>query len=336
MLNIPDIAAGQTRRLSIRMKASDEFEMYAIPFEITYRSRAGGEHKLADTIMLSSDLIGVETDEYEGLPSLMLDRHTFSVDRVFAGDNFTLSLFIKNTSNEPVGNTRLTIESAAVFSPADNRSSFFIEAIPAYGEHMQEITLFVDQNADEMTYTLPITIQYEDEDGKLSVVSETVVIPVLREGELRVLSLEFPETVALGEQLPISLEIANTGRSVLRNVLVMLEGDFTVENGTYFIPTLEPGTNEFFYATINPETEGKMTGNIIITYTDSADREHRIDNPLSFEVLPVAANISVLSPNMAASPIWIAVGVGALALAIVAFVIVKRIQGKRKASGMGM
>ena len=335
MLNIPDIAAGQTRRLSIRMKASDEFEIYAIPFDVTYRSRAGEEHKLADTIMLSADRIGIETDEYEGLPSLMLDRHTFSVDRVFAGDNFTLSLFIKNTSNEPVGNTRLTIESAAVFSPADNRSSFFIEAIPAYGEHMQEITLFVDQNADEMTYTLPITIQYEDEDGKLSVVSETVVIPVLREGELRVLSLEFPETVALGEQLPISLEIANTGRSVLRNVLVMLEGDFTVENGTYFIPTLEPGTNEFFYATINPETEGKMTGNIIITYTDSADREHRIDNPLSFEVLPMTSDISAMAPNVASS-IWIAIVVGVLALVIVAFVVVRRMQGKRKASGMGM
>ena len=186
-----------------------------------------------------------------------------------------------------------------------------------------------------MTYTLPITIQYEDEDGKLSVVSETVVIPVLREGELRVLSLEFPETVALGEQLPISLEIANTGRSVLRNVLVILEGDFTVENGTYFIPTLEPGTNEFFYATINPEIEGEITGNIIITYTDSADREHRIDNPLSFEVLPMASDISAMAPNVASS-IWIAVVVGALALAIVAFVIVKRIQGKRKASGMGM
>jgi len=330
ILEIPDIAAGRTGRLSMMMKASDEFEMYAVPFELTYRSRAGGEHKSEETIMLSSDLIGIETDKYEGLPSLMLDRHTFSVDRVFSGGNFTLSLFIKNTSNEPVGSTRLTIESAAVFSPADNRSSFFIETIPARGEHMQEITLFVDQNADEMTYTLPITIQYEDEDGKLSVVSESVVIPVLREGKLRVLSLDYSETVALGGQLPISLELANTGRSVLRNVLVSLEGDFAAENGTYFIPTLDPGTNEFFYATINPENVGEMTGNIIITYTDSADKEHRIDNPLSFEVLPEPSAIPVLSPNMAVSPIWLAGGAGVLALAVIAFVMVRRMKGKRK------
>ena len=330
LLDIPNIAAGKTGGISITMKASDELETYAIPFEVTYRSRAGGEHKMADTIMLSSDLLGIETDKYEGLPSLMLDRHTFSVDRVFSGDNFTLTLFIKNTSDEAVGSTRLSIESAAVFSPADNRSSFFIETIPAGGEYKQEITLFVDQNADEMTYTLPISIQYEDEDGKLSKVSESVVIPVLREGELRVLSLEFPETVALGEQLPVSLELANTGRSALRNVLISLEGDFTAENGTYFIPALEPGTNEFFYATINPETEGETTGNIVITFTDSADREQRIEQPLSFEVIAQASAIPAMSQNVATSPLMIGGGILAIALAIIGFIAVRKMKGKNK------
>jgi len=331
LLDISDIEVGETGRASLKMKALGELETYAVPFEVTYKSRAGEEHSLNDTIMLSDDLIGIEKeDEYEGLPSLMLDRHAFSVDRVFSGSNFTLTLFIKNTSDEAVGSTRLTIESTAVFSPTDNRSSFFIETIPAGGEYKQEITLFVDQNADEMTYTLPISIQYEDEDGKLSKVNESVVIPVLREGELRVLSLEFPHTVVLGEELPVSLELANTGRSVLRNVLVSLEGEMPAENGTHFIPTLEPGTNEFFYATINPETEGEMTGNIIITFTDSADREQRIEQPFSFEVIAQASAIPAMSQNMATSPLVISGGILAIALAIIGFIVVRKMKGKNK------
>jgi len=58
--------------------------------------------------------------------------------------------------------------------------------------------------------------------------------------------------------------------------------------------------------------------------------------PLSFEVIAQASAIPAMSQNVASSPVLIAVGVGALALAAIAFVVVKRMKGKRKASGMGM
>ena len=77
-------------------------------------------------------------------------------------------------------------------------------------------------------------------------------------------------------------------------------------------------------------------GNIVTTFTDSADREQRIEQPLSFEVIAQASAIPAISRNVASSPVLIAVGVGALALAAIAFVVVKRMKGKRKTSGMGM
>ena len=301
LLQVPDLAAGSSSSLLLRMMPGAPGNIYSIPVEITYRSAAGAEHKTNETIMLTAAAIG--RTNLQGTPRVMLERHTLSTDRVLAGGSFTLALYIGNNAGRPVNNIKISLGTVqvgagaggagntggTVFSPLDGSSdSFFVDSITAKGRLVKEINLFVDPNAAAMTYSLPITIDFEDGEGKAFSVSETVNIPVLQESRVQVLSLEIPSQAILGQAVPVSMEFANTGRTVLSNLLVSIEGDFPKENATYFVPRLEIGASDFFQGMIIPAAEGVLSGNLVVTFLDARNQEVRLDHPFTVEVLPIA------------------------------------------------
>jgi hypothetical protein len=326
---------------------------YSIPVEITYRSAAGAEHKANETIVLTAAAIGGPNQQ--GTPRVMLERHTLSTDQVLAGGSFTLALYIRNNAVRPVSNIKISLGTVqvgagaggagntggTVFSPLDGSSgSFFVDSIAARGRLVKKVNLLVDPNAAAMTYALPITIEFEDGEGKAFSVSETVNIPVLQKSRVQVLSLEIPSQAVAGQAVPVSMEFANTGRAVLSNVLVTIEGDFPKENATYFVPRLEIGTSDFFQGMIIPAAEGTLSGNLVVTFLDGRNQEVRLDHPFTLEVqpmpqLPVGAPLTpVPGPGQAGGAVLLPVllwGGTAMAVAgITAALLVRKRKNRRR------
>jgi len=350
VLSIADIPAGGTGNLSLLMQTKLESETYTIPFEITYRSKVGAEHKTTDTIVITSDLIGIDLEGEKGLLPVILDRHTLSGNNISPGSEFVLTLHIINTSNEPTGIAKITLGEArsgnaggSVFSTADGRNAFVAQSIPANGEIVKEIRLLADSDAQAMIYSLPVTIEYEDAEGKVSAVNANVAIPVRHEGRFRVLTLDVPPSAAIGEAVPVSLEFANTGRVNLDNMFISLEGDFVKETATFFIPSFAHGTSDFFHATLFPDTEGTLTGKIVITYDDANANEVRIEEAFSIEVTP-----SITTAGMPGNPRpgfvarnlvqpsfpWLYFGIAAIIVAAGIFFTVKKIKAKKRITGV--
>jgi len=300
LLPVPDLVAGSSSHLSLRMMPGAPGNIYSIPVEITYRSVTGAEHKTNETIVLTATAIG--RPNQQGTPRVMLERHTLSTDQVLAGGRFTLALYIRNNAGRPVNNIKISLGTVqvgagaggagntggTVFSPLDGSSaSFFVDSIAAKDRLVKKVNLFVDPNAAAMTYALPITIDFEDGEGKAFSVGETVNIPVLQESRVQVLSLEIPSQAIVGQAVSVSMEFVNTGRTVLSNVLVSIEGDFPMENATYFVPRLEIGISDFFQGMIIPAAEGVLSGNLAVTFLDARNQEVRLDHPFTLEVLPM-------------------------------------------------
>jgi hypothetical protein len=348
LVALGDIPAGGSRSLSLLMQTRLESETYTIPFEIAYRSQSGAEHKAADSVVVTSDSIGIDLEDQPGLLPIMLDRHTISEGIVLSGREFTLTLFVKNTSDEPTGNAKITLGEAragntggSVFSSPDGRTSFHIETIPANGEIVKQITLFTDRNAQAMTYSLPVIIEYEDAEGKVSAVNTSVSIPVRHEGRFRVLTLDIPSLAAISEAVPLSMEFANTGRVNLENMFISLEGDFEKENATFFIPSFAFGTSDFFHATLFPANEGDLKGKIVITYDDADGSEIRVEHPFSIKVESAALSAEALSGNprpgfaaalrMPSIPMWVYAVLLLLGAVVIVgiFLIVKKLKAKK-------
>ena len=275
LMNLPDLLPGERKTVSLNMKAADKSAVFSLPVEISYTSAGGYDHKASETIMITAESIGIDPDKEEekrGTPRLMLERHTLSEEKIFAGSTFTLALYIRNNAERSVGNMKISLGSiqvtgtgaggagggsgGTVFSPLDgSSSSFFVEEIEAKAQLVKEVTLFVDPSAAAMTYTLPISLEFEDEEGNSFSVNETVNIPVLQETRVQVLSVDIPTSAAAGQPVPLSMEFANTGRIALNNVFVEIVGDFPKENATYFVPRLEIGMSDFFQGMIIPSED---------------------------------------------------------------------------------
>jgi len=361
LLIIPDIAAGESAELSLLMKAAQKSETYTIPIELNFVSIGGYEHKIAETITLTAASIGVQPGEDEedkkGTPRVMLERHTLSEEKIFAGSTFTLALYIRNNADRSVGNIKISLGSiqvtdsagggggGTVFSPLDgSSSSFFVENIAARAQLVKEVTLFVDPNAAARTYALPISIEFEDGEGGAFTVNETVNIPVLQETRIQVLSVDIPTHASAGQPFPVSLEFANTGRVPLNNVMVAIEGAFPKENATYFIPRLEIGMSDYFQGMIIPDAEGTLSGKILLTYLDALNQEVTIEHPISIEVapmndtpvdFPVAPPEVGVAPTILSLPVIIGIVIAALLLLTAAFFIVRKIRRRRKADFFG-
>jgi hypothetical protein len=348
----PDLAAGSSSRISLRMMTGTQSNIYSIPVEITYRSAAGAEHKTNETIVLTAAATG--GPKQQGTPRVMLERHTLSTDQVLAGGSFTLKLYVKNNAARPVSNIKISLGTVqvgagaggtggtggTVFSPLDGSSdSFFVESIAAKGRLVKEVKLFVDPNAAAMTYALPITIDFEDGEGKAFSVSETVNIPVLQESRVQVLSLEIPSQAVVGQAVPVSMEFANTGRTVLSNVLVNIEGDFPRENASYFLPRLEIGAGDFFQGMIIPAAEGTLSGNLAVTFLDGRNREVRLDHPFTLEVQPMkqppaGAPVPVPGPELPGGGfpgmVFLWGGAAVVVMGIAAALIVRKRRNRRR------
>ena len=344
VIRMSDIAAGASGNLSVMMQTKLLADTYSIPFEITYRSQGGAEHKETDTVTITAESIGIDPDEQAGLLPIMLDRHAISKNNVSPGSEFVLTLHIRNTSNEPTGIAKITLGEArsgntggSVFSTADGRNAFIAQSIPANGEIVKEIRLLADSEAQAMIYSLPVIIEYEDDEGIVSAVNANVAIPVRHEGRFRILTLDVPPSAAIGEAVPVSLEFANTGRINLDNMFISLEGDFDKENATFFIPSFAHGTSDFFHATLFPRTEGALTGKIVITYDDVNANEVRIEEAFSIEVTPAVAPVG-MPGNPAGNLVqpsfpWLYVGIAAIIVAVGIFFTVKKIKAKKRITG---
>ena len=124
-------------------------------------------------------------------------------------------------------------------------------------------------------------------------------------------------------------------------MFISLEGNFEKENATFFIPSFEHGTSDFFHATLFPDAEGTLTGKIVVTYDDANTNEVRIEHPFSIEVTPAITAVAGMPgyprPGFAVGNFappsfpWLYVGIAAIIVAAGIFFAVKRIKAKKRA-----
>ena len=228
-------------------------------------------------------------------PWVIVNKYLLSEEKILAGNNFDLSLFIENTNNREVKNIKISLTviklendqyGGTVFSPIDSSNTVFIERIAGKSIVEKRIPLRVDGNAQAKTYVVPVEIVYEDYRGNELRTSETLNIPVTQEGKFMILRVEKPPMAMANNPVPISAEFVNNGKVALSNFMVNLEGEFQKENSSYYVGSFEVGASEYFQAMLIPETEGELSGAIVFSYIDSNNQEVRVEEPFTIQVEP--------------------------------------------------
>lgn len=246
------------------------------PAELTVYVRAIGKP--------GSGTIGGNGEETSGAkPRIVVTGFETTPAKIFAGDTFTLTIHVQNTSKEmAVTNVLFDMQAAvegedktntyAAFLPTSGSSSVYMDQISANTPADIVIEMTAKADLAQKPYVLEVNMKYDA--GAQFDLTDTasVSIPINQESRFDISTPEvFPSDITVGSQANAMFSIYNTGKTTLYNVQAKFYAD-SIEESVVFVGNLNSGAtgNVDVMLTGAAATMDDGTVNVDISYEDDA------------------------------------------------------------------
>lgn len=291
--NTYDAAMQNRREFTFQFTAREDVMSgyYPLKFHIWYtKSGIRCEEPAEVTVYVrtigrpGSGTIGGSGEESSGAkPRIIVTGFETTPSQVFAGDTFTLNIYVKNTSKElAVTNLLFDLQAAVegedktntyvAFLPTSGSSSIYMDKISPDTDAVIEIEMTAKADLAQKPYVLDVNMKYDA--GSMFDLTDTasVSIPINQESRFDISTPEVvPGDITVGSQSNVMFSIYNTGKTTLYNVQVKLYAD-SVEETTAFVGNLASGAtgNVDVMVTGASATMDDGTINVDISYEDNA------------------------------------------------------------------
>lgn len=210
-------------------------------------------------------------------PRVIVTGYETDPVKVNAGDDFTLTLHLQNTSNKTaVSNMKVSMGAAnGEFLPTSGSSTQFISKLASGGTTDIVLEMTALASLEPKPYVLTVTCDYEDSSANPFQSVENISIPVYQESRIKITEVMVsPDTISVNNQGSVSFNINNLGKSTLTNVQAKIEGA-TIESDETFVGNIASGATGYADVTITgiSETTDDGTVKLILTYEDSSGEE---------------------------------------------------------------
>lgn len=200
-----------------------------------------------------SGIIGGSGQEASGAkPRIVVTGFETDPADVFAGDTFTLTIHVQNTSKDTeVTNVLFDMQAAqegddktntySAFLPTSGSSSVYMDRIGA--DTSADIVIEMTAKADlaQKPYVLDVNMKYDA--GTMFDLTDkaSVSIPIMQESRFDTSIPEVvPADITVGSQSNVMFSIYNTGKTTLYNVQVKFHAD-SVDEASAFVGNLQSG-----------------------------------------------------------------------------------------------
>ena len=267
-------------------------------FDVTYEK----DDKSLETIQLTTYVkvvgtTGKAADGTTSTPRVIVTGFSTDPEVVHAGETFTLTLHMQNTSKATaVKNMLFDIQAAsestdttyvaAAFLPTAGSSTIFVDKIAAGAT--KDISMELEARSDlaQKPYVVNVKMDYEDESVNSYQNTASVSIPVRQEARVDISSVEvMPETLEVGGEANVMFSIYNIGKTKLYNTSVKFVAD-SVSGGDTYLGNIDPGAtgNVDAYLTGAAATMDDGTVKIQITYEDESGEAATIEKEMTLFV----------------------------------------------------
>lgn len=274
---------------------------YKLQFNVLYYVGTEVESATLTTYAKVNGAPGSGNVESEGggtsTPRVIVTGFNTTPAEVKAGDTFTLTLHLKNTSKRTaVSNMLVNLSASSEGSDVDSTYAAFL---PTSGSNTEYITsigkgetvdLSIEMTAKadltQKPYQIDVNMEYEDEDYTAYTSTADVSIPIHQSARLELSTPEIlPESITVGTESNIMFSIYNVGKTTLYNTKVSFEGD-SVTGGETFIGKIEAGGTGTVDALVTGEaaTEDDGIVKIIVTYEDESGNKSTYEQDITLMV----------------------------------------------------
>lgn len=218
---------------------------------------------------------------------LLLEGYSAEPAEIKAGDEFDLTLRIRNTSDQTVTDIKSTLsEINKTVLPVSGASSFFIEKIKA-GETVEKtvrLKATASAGVDPVELTLANAF-VQDKVAKTS--TDTFILPIVQVSNLSLDPPSYPIDAYAGESFNLMMSLYNKGKSKLYNVSVYLDSESMAADENYYAGNMESGSSKSYDVMVTPNAEasGQISGDIVVTYEDAEGNVTEKRTPITLNVM---------------------------------------------------
>lgn len=328
-----------------------------ISFNVTYEN----EDKSLSNVTLTSYVkvvgtTGISADGKSSTPRVIVTGFSTSPETVHAGDTFTLTLHMQNTSKATaVKNMVFDIQAAsestdttyvaASFLPTAGSSTVFVDKIAAGANKDISIELEARSDLAQKPYVINVKMNYEDESVNAYENTASVSIPVRQEARIDTSSIEVtPQSIEVGGEANVSFSLYNVGKTKLYNASVKFQAD-SVTGGDTYLGNVDPGAtgsvDAYLSGAAATTDDGKVK--ILITFEDESGEKTTVEKEMELYVTEMMNNDDGMvddgmmddgSQSQGGFKIWYVLVPLVLILAAVVAVIVIRKKKAKKAAAL--
>ena len=295
----PDQTVAVPFSMAVREKAKSGY--YPIKFKIRYRENENGNFAapVEDTFYVrvygkdENDSLDSEAGENERTKArIIVDSFETDPAEIYAGQDFTLKVRMKNASNSiAASNILFTFESEAVsdspvFTTVNGSNSVVVNSLAPGASDTLTIKFSSSPTAEQRSYTITINEQYDSPEFKNAKEAVKIAVGLKQEARLNTGTIEvMPDAISVGEESNVMFSINNTGKVMLYNVNAVFEADSIQKNEAY-VGNIEPGKSGNVDTMINgiaPTTDdGKVK--LSITYEDENGKVSTVEKEIQLLV----------------------------------------------------
>ena len=247
-----------------------------IGVDIKYKDTSGKELSTQKTIYVldvKSENEVEEENETAATPKIIISSYITNPNTIVAGNDFSFSFTVKNTSKEKrLRNMKITISSQdGAFIITKGSNTFYVEEILQDDSVTKVIDLKAKQSLTSNSYPVIINFDYEDYSGKQYTANETINIPVTEYSKL-VINSVMPGQSYTGSNTSLSFDYVNMGKATVSNLTASVEGDYTCVQSINYIGNLEPGNSDYYDIEVIPSKSGTNYGVLVLSFEDSSGR----------------------------------------------------------------
>lgn len=295
----PDQTVAVPFSMAVREKAKSGY--YPIKFKIRYRENENGNFAapIEDTFYVrvygkdEDDSLDSEAGENERTKArIIVDSFETDPAEIYAGQDFTLKVRMKNASNSIAASNILftfeseTVSDSPVFTTVNGSNSVVVNSLAPGASDTLTIKFSSSPTAEQRSYTITINEQYDSPEFKNAKEAVKIAVGLKQEARLNTGTIEvMPDAISVGEESNVMFSINNTGKVMLYNVNAVFEADSIQKNEAY-VGNIEPGKSGNVDTMINgiaPTTDdGKVK--LSITYEDENGKVSTVEKEIQLMV----------------------------------------------------
>lgn len=270
-------------------------------------------------------------------PRILVTKYEVNPDPVMAGEDFTVKVTLKNTSDEgAVQNMLVTVSSESTNLVLKNdTSTIFLGDLAAGGTTELELKYGTDRETPAQRYNIALTMDFDDEEAVSMVSSGFVTVEVSQPVDVELAPFTMPGEINAGETVQLSFQVMNLGRTGIYNARVELDVPGLSPSGNAFIGNMEAGTsatetlNVFAGMKEGDERYGYTSGVARLIYEDASGEEYteEIDTTTNIKELVIATKNPVQEQEKAAKEQaqkiqwWVFVAAGGVIIVALALIL---------------